>query len=222
MSTSNLLRLFLLAAIWGGSFLFMRIAAPVLGDWSDRWGRRPVIILSLVGTTFSFVLFRSEREEGVTIGHGAVVHGMFIGRGSLIGMGATILDHAHIGAESLVGANSLVPQGFTCPPGSLVLGTPANIGYMSGALKHFFDQIYYPVLDDTRGRPYGLYVHGNLGTEGAVRAVEDGMLAGGKRCALRRVSRAPATAGSRRSPTDGHRDLGRSPNSRPKTYRVAS
>jgi multimeric flavodoxin WrbA len=54
----------------------------------------------------------------------------------------------------------------------LVLGTPANIGYMSGALKHFFDQIYYPVLDDTRGRPYGLYVHGNLGMEGAVRAVE--------------------------------------------------
>ncbi len=53
----------------------------------------------------------------------------------------------------------------------LVLGTPANIGYMSGALKHFFDQVYYPVLDDTRGRPYGLYVHGNLGTEGAVRAV---------------------------------------------------
>ncbi len=53
-----------------------------------------------------------------------------------------------------------------------LLGTPANIGYMSGALKHFFDQIYYPVLDDTRGRPYGLWVHGNLGTEGAVRAVE--------------------------------------------------
>jgi multimeric flavodoxin WrbA len=54
----------------------------------------------------------------------------------------------------------------------VLLGTPVNIGYMSGALKHFFDQIYYPVLDDTKGRPYGLYVHGNLGTEGAVRSVE--------------------------------------------------
>lgn len=53
----------------------------------------------------------------------------------------------------------------------LLLGTPANIGYMSGALKHFFDQIYYPVLDDTKGLPYGLFVHGNLGTEGAVKAV---------------------------------------------------
>jgi multimeric flavodoxin WrbA len=53
-----------------------------------------------------------------------------------------------------------------------LLGTPANIGYMSGALKHFFDQIYYPCLEATRRRPYGLYVHGNLDTGGAVRAVE--------------------------------------------------
>lgn len=60
---------------------------------------------------------------------------------------------------------------------AVLLGTPANIGYMSGALKHFFDQVYYPVLDATRGLPYGLYVHGNLDTEGAVAAVE--RIAGG-------------------------------------------
>jgi flavorubredoxin len=53
-----------------------------------------------------------------------------------------------------------------------LLGTPANIGYMSGALKHFFDGIYYPCLEATKRRPYGLYVHGNLDTTGAVRAVE--------------------------------------------------
>jgi multimeric flavodoxin WrbA len=53
-----------------------------------------------------------------------------------------------------------------------LLGTPANIGYMSGALKHFFDTVYYPVLETTRGRPYAAYVHGNLGTEGAVKAIE--------------------------------------------------
>ena len=52
-----------------------------------------------------------------------------------------------------------------------LLGTPANIGYMSGALKHFFDQIYYPCLDATTKRPYGAYVHGNEGLEGAVRAI---------------------------------------------------
>lgn len=58
-----------------------------------------------------------------------------------------------------------------------VLGTTANIGYMSGALKHFFDQIYYPCLEATTGRPYGLYVHGNDNTAGAVRAVTS--IAGG-------------------------------------------
>ena len=53
-----------------------------------------------------------------------------------------------------------------------LLGTPANIGYMSGALKHFFDGIYYPCLEATRRRPYGLYVHGGMDTGGAVRAVD--------------------------------------------------
>lgn len=58
-----------------------------------------------------------------------------------------------------------------------LLGTPANLGYISGALKHAFDQSYYPLLDATRGRPFGLYIHGNEGTEGAERAV-DGITAG--------------------------------------------
>ncbi len=53
-----------------------------------------------------------------------------------------------------------------------LLGTPANIGYMSGALKYFFDLIYYPCLEATRRRPYGLYVHGASDTTGAVRAVQ--------------------------------------------------
>ena len=43
---------------------------------------------------------------------------------------------------------------------------------MSGALKHFLDQIYYPCLEATVGRPYGLYVHGDSDTAGGVRAVE--------------------------------------------------
>lgn len=53
-----------------------------------------------------------------------------------------------------------------------LLGTPANIGYLSGAMKHFFDGVYYPTLTARTGAPYGLYVHGNNDTEGAVRAAE--------------------------------------------------
>ena len=53
-----------------------------------------------------------------------------------------------------------------------LLGTPANIGYMSGALKHFFDTVYYPVQDETAGRAYAAFVHGNQDTTGAVRAIE--------------------------------------------------
>jgi multimeric flavodoxin WrbA len=53
-----------------------------------------------------------------------------------------------------------------------LLGTPANIGYMSGALKVFFDNVYYPTLTAKAGAPYGLYVHGNNDAVGAIRAVE--------------------------------------------------
>jgi len=53
-----------------------------------------------------------------------------------------------------------------------LLGTTANLGYMSGALKHFFDQIYYPCLDSTKGRPFGYYVHGGSDVAGTVRGIE--------------------------------------------------
>jgi NAD(P)H-dependent FMN reductase len=53
-----------------------------------------------------------------------------------------------------------------------LLGSPVNLGYLSGALKHFFDQIYYPCLSATAGRPFGVYLHGNSDATGALRAVD--------------------------------------------------
>ncbi|MBA8949526.1 flavodoxin family protein [Actinomadura namibiensis] len=53
-----------------------------------------------------------------------------------------------------------------------LLGTPVNLGYLSGALKHFFDQVYYPCLEETARRPFGAYLHGNNDATGALRALE--------------------------------------------------
>lgn len=68
-------------------------------------------------------------------------------------------------------ALSVTATDFLSADGYL-LGTPVNLGYISGALKHAFDSSYYQILDATRGRPFGVYLHGNEGTEGAVRAID--------------------------------------------------
>jgi NAD(P)H-dependent FMN reductase len=52
-----------------------------------------------------------------------------------------------------------------------LLGTPANLGYISGALKHFFDTVYNPSLGVTRGRPFGAWIHGESDTTGAALAI---------------------------------------------------
>jgi gamma-carbonic anhydrase len=65
--------------------------------------------------------------SGITVGHGAILHGCTIEDNCLIGMGSTILDNAHIGAGSLIAAGSLVRENFQVPPGSLVAGVPATV-----------------------------------------------------------------------------------------------
>jgi carbonic anhydrase/acetyltransferase-like protein (isoleucine patch superfamily) len=65
--------------------------------------------------------------SGVSIGHGAVVHGCIIEDDCLIGMGATVLNRAVVGAGSLVAAGAVVLEGTIIPPGSLVAGVPAKV-----------------------------------------------------------------------------------------------
>jgi carbonic anhydrase/acetyltransferase-like protein (isoleucine patch superfamily) len=65
--------------------------------------------------------------EGVSVGHGAVVHGCTIEDSVLIGMSATVMNGAHVGAESLVAAGALVLEGMEIPPRSLVAGVPAKV-----------------------------------------------------------------------------------------------
>jgi multimeric flavodoxin WrbA len=55
---------------------------------------------------------------------------------------------------------------------AVLLCTPANFGYMSGALKDFFERIYHPCLDATVALPYALVVKGDTDVAGAAQSVE--------------------------------------------------
>ncbi len=65
--------------------------------------------------------------QGVTVGHGAIVHGAQIGDDTLIGMGAIILNGAQLGKYSIVGAGALITQDKVFPDNSLILGSPAKV-----------------------------------------------------------------------------------------------
>ena len=60
--------------------------------------------------------------RGVSIGHGAIVHGCTVGDRCLIGMHATILNGAVIGDGCLIAAGALVPENAVIPAGSLCDG----------------------------------------------------------------------------------------------------
>jgi carbonic anhydrase/acetyltransferase-like protein (isoleucine patch superfamily) len=64
--------------------------------------------------------------DGVTVGHGVVLHGCTIESRCLIGMGSIILSGARIGAGSIIAAGTLVPEGTVVAPGSLFMGHPGK------------------------------------------------------------------------------------------------
>jgi gamma-carbonic anhydrase len=66
-------------------------------------------------------------DDHVTVGHGAILHGCTIHKGSLIGMGAIVLDGATINEETWIAAGSLVPGDKTYPPRVMLMGVPAQV-----------------------------------------------------------------------------------------------
>lgn len=90
---------------------------------------------------------------------GALAHAVFNGARQVLEVETRLLRAFDAGADDLLACDGIL------------LGTPENFGYMSGALKDFFDRTYYPCENKTCGRPYGVFVSaGNDGT-GAVREI---------------------------------------------------
>jgi carbonic anhydrase/acetyltransferase-like protein (isoleucine patch superfamily) len=65
--------------------------------------------------------------SGVSVGHGAIVHGATVSDHVLIGMGAVLLNGCEIGSECIIAAGTVVLEGAIIPPGSLVAGVPGKI-----------------------------------------------------------------------------------------------
>lgn len=63
---------------------------------------------------------------GVTIGHGAILHGCTVGDNALVGMGSILLNGSVLEGECLLGAGALLAPGAKIPKGHLALGSPAR------------------------------------------------------------------------------------------------
>jgi len=64
--------------------------------------------------------------KGVSVGHGAILHGCTIGDNSLVGMGAVVLDGVVVGKNCIIGAGAVVTQNTIIPDNSMFLGCPAK------------------------------------------------------------------------------------------------
>ena len=106
------------ASVFYGAVLRADSDAIVLGAGSNLQDNVVVHVDGGVPTTIG---------AGVSVGHGAVVHGCTIEDDCLIGMNATVLNRAVVGRESLVAAGALVLEGTVIPPRSLVAGVPAKV-----------------------------------------------------------------------------------------------
>ena len=104
-------------SIWFGTVIRGDVAPITIGP------RTNVQDLSLIHCDGGFP---NHIGADVTIGHGAIVHGVKVGDRALIGMGARLLAQSVVGVEALVAAGAVVPPRMVVPARTLVAGVPAR------------------------------------------------------------------------------------------------
>lgn len=111
----------------------------VIGEKSSVWyhavirgDRAGITIKDMVNIQDQAVVHCSDGYpvsigSGVSIGHGAIIHGCSIGDNTMIGMRAIVMDGAKIGDNCIIGAGTIVTQNVIIPDNSLVIGSPAKV-----------------------------------------------------------------------------------------------
>lgn len=93
------------------------------------------------------------------------------------GRTARMADAVLHGAQREAGVETICKRAFDTTLDDLlachglIIGTPENFGYMSGAVKDFFDRTYYPSDGKTNGLPYALFISAGNDGSGAVREI---------------------------------------------------
>ncbi len=97
-----------------------------------RGDLEPLILHAAVNVQDNCALHTSHGHpvilhEGVSVGHGAIVHSAEVGPNTLVGMGAVLLTGAVVGRDCIVGAGAVLPGGKSYPAGHLILGVPGHV-----------------------------------------------------------------------------------------------
>ena len=114
------------ASVWFGAVML----AIVIGARTNIQDNAVVHITgenSVEGVDADGLAIGCKIGEGVTVGHGAIVHACTIGDRVLVGMGSIVLDGAVIGNDVLIAAGTLITPGTVIPDGVVVMGRPGKV-----------------------------------------------------------------------------------------------